>query len=373
MGEVEEMRTDLAQLARLSLAGGEDDVRLYVARLVRKYRKESPELAEQLNGYLRQQSPRGAVTRKVSPKSPASEALPPADGESNLTLLRRLPTDEALEPLLTGPAKTAVQQLIAERRASKRLLSAGLHPSRSAIFGGPPGVGKTMTARWVAQQLGVPLFVLDLAAVMSSLLGHSGNNLRAALNFAKTIPCVVLLDEIDAIAKSRTDESDIGELKRLVTVILQEVDDWPVSGLLLAATNHPELIDRALWRRFDHVVEFDMPEHVALGQAVDRFLGKDKTAFERWSQVLTIVFKDSSFSDIEREVNRFRRTLVLGDSEPQMVLTDLVQRYGPALDKSSKRELAVLATKHRLLSQNAAAELTGVSRDTIRKDLDAMK
>jgi SpoVK/Ycf46/Vps4 family AAA+-type ATPase len=230
-----------------------------------------------------------------------------------------------------------------------------------------------MTARWVAQQLGVPLFVLDLAAVMSSLLGHSGNNLRAALDFAKTIPCVVLLDEIDAIAKSRADESDIGELKRLVTVILQEVDDWPVSGLLLAATNHPELIDRALWRRFDLVVEFDMPEKYALDQAIGRFLGKDKSAFERWSEILALVFKDQSFSDIEREINRFRRSLVLGGSDPSEVMSDLVKRHVSTLDKPSRRELAVLATEHKVLSQNAVAELTGVSRDTIRKDRDTKK
>jgi len=373
MGEIEEMRTDLAQLARLSLTGGEEDVRLYLARLVRKYRKESPELAEQLNVYLKQQSPRSGVIRKASPKTAAADVLPPADGESNLKLLKRLPTEDALEPLLSGSSRGAVHQLITERRASQRLLSAGLTPSRSAIFVGPPGVGKTMTARWVAQQLGVPLFVLDLAAVMSSLLGHSGNNLRAALDFAKTIPCVVLLDEIDAIAKSRADESDIGELKRLVTVILQEVDDWPVSGLLLAATNHPELIDRALWRRFDLVVEFDMPEKYALDQAIGRFLGKDKSAFERWSEILALVFKDQSFSDIEREINRFRRSLVLGGSDPSEVMSDLVKRHVSTLDKPSRRELAVLATEHKVLSQNAVAELTGVSRDTIRKDRDTKK
>ena len=130
----------------------------------------------------------------------------------------------------------------------------GLSPTRSAIFVGPPGVGKTLTARWLASQLGVPLYVLDLTAVMSSLLGRSGTNLRAALDFAKRSPCVLLLDEIDAIAKRRSDDTDIGELKRLVTVILQEVDEWPATGLLLAATNHAELIDPALWRRFDLVI-----------------------------------------------------------------------------------------------------------------------
>ena len=139
---------------------------------------------------------------------------------------------------------------------------------------GPPGVGKTLTARWLAAQLKVPLYVLDLTAVMSSLLGKSGN-LRAAIDFAKREPCVLLLDEIDAIAKRRSDDSDVGELKRLVTVILQEVDEWPASSVLLAATNHPELIDPALWRRFDLVVQFKTPDEQAVKEAIKRFLGPD--------------------------------------------------------------------------------------------------
>lgn len=142
-------------------------------------------------------------------------------------------------------------------------------------------MGKTLTARWLAAKLEVLLYVLDLTAVMSSLLGRSGNNLRTALDFAKRSPCVLLLDEIDAIAKRRSDDTDIGELKRLVTVILQEVDEWPATGLLLAATNHPELIDPALWRRFDLVVEFKMPDIAAIRVAVKQFLGPDFGLFSR--------------------------------------------------------------------------------------------
>ena len=168
------------------------------------------------------------------------------------------------------------------------MLALGLTPTRSAIFVGKPGVGKTLTARWVASQLGVPLYVLDLTVVMSSLLGRSGNNLRAALDFAKSTDCVLLLDEIDSIAKRRSDDTDIGELKRLVTVILQEVDEWPTTGLLLAATNHPELIDPALWRRFDLVVEFKLPEMPAVKSAVKRFLGPDQTPLGQWIDVLTV-------------------------------------------------------------------------------------
>ena len=98
------------------------------------------------------------------------------------------------------------------------------------------------------------------------------------------------MDEIDAIAKRRSDDTDVGELKRLVTVILQEVDEWPATGLLLAATNHPDLIDPALWRRFDLMITFKAPELPAIKDAIKRFLGPDYALFGRWIDILAFAF-----------------------------------------------------------------------------------
>lgn len=368
LDEMRESQSDLAQIVRLALAEQTEDVRLFVARLVRKYRSTDPELAEQMDLYLRAKMPRtSAPMRKVTPPPMPAHALP-VDDESRLSLLKVFKdTPDREQPLLSIELEETLSQLIQERRQTERLASMGLSPTRSAIFVGPPGVGKTLTARWLASQLGVPLYVLDLTAVMSSLLGRSGTNLRAALDFAKRSPCVLLLDEIDAIAKRRSDDTDVGELKRLVTVILQEVDEWPATGLLLAATNHSELIDPALWRRFDLVITFRAPEMLAVKAAIKRFLGPDYALFGRWIDILTFAFNGESFSDIERDLQRFRRAVALGTASDADLIEDFIKSRALVLDRQARIDLAVLLAKQTRLSQHTVSDITGVSRDTIRK------
>lgn len=368
MDEINELKSDLAQVVRLALAEQTEDVRLFVARLVRKYRNSDPELAVQMDLYLRAKMPRtSAPMRKATPPATSGHALP-VDDESRLSLLKVFKdTADREQPLLSVDLEETLSQLIQERRQTERLALMGLNPTRSAIFVGPPGVGKTLTARWLASQLDVPLYVLDLTAVMSSLLGRSGTNLRAALDFAKRSPCVLLLDEIDAIAKRRSDDADIGELKRLVTVILQEVDEWPSTGLLLAATNHSELIDPALWRRFDLVITFKAPEIQAVKAAIKRFLGPDYALFGRWIDILTFAFNGESFSDIERDLQRFRRAVALGTSSDADLIEEFIKSRALVLDRQARIDLAVLLAKQTRLSQHTVSDITGVSRDTIRK------
>ena len=368
LDEMNEVQSDLAQLIRLALAEQTEDVRLFVARLVRKYRNTDPELAEQMDLYLRAKAPRSsAPMRKAAQPALPTQTLP-VDDESRLSLLKVFKDEPSREPpLLSLDLEETLSQLIQERRQTERLASMGLSPTRSAIFVGPPGVGKTLTARWLASQLGVPLYVLDLTAVMSSLLGRSGSNLRAALDFSKRGPCVLLLDEIDAIAKRRSDDADIGELKRLVTVILQEVDEWPATSLLLAATNHAELIDPALWRRFDLVINFKAPEMPAVKQAIKRFLSQDYALFGRWIDILTFVFNGESFSDIERDLQRFRRAVALGTASDADLIEEFVKSRALVLERQGRIDLAVLLAKQTRLSQHTISDITGVSRDTIRK------
>ncbi|WP_206513333.1 AAA family ATPase [Pelagibacterium montanilacus] len=365
MGDSVETHADLAQAIKLGLRSGADDIRLFAAKLVRKYRQHSPDLAKQIDEYLRSTPASSPLRRKPSPAETMQDASP--DGpEAGLALLR-IDTQGASKPVLSSDLDASIQQLLTERRQAAKLQRLGLEPIRSAIFVGPPGVGKTMSARWIAAELGLPLYVLDLTAIMSSFLGKTGTNLRAVLDYAKKVPCVLLLDEVDAIAKRRGDLSDVGELKRLVTVILQEIDAWPSTGLLLAATNHPELIDPALWRRFDLTLEFPKPSKGEIAGIVQRSLSDDATKFEPWREILSSLFLGTSFSDIDRTLRQFRKAVSLKTATPSQLVEDYVRRQTINLDKAGCLDLARQLAISTDLSHHKIHDITGVSRDTIRK------
>lgn len=366
---IEEIESDFANLARLAAAASVEDVRLYLAKLVRKYRTQRPELASRLDHSLKSTQTRSSgpsIMRKGGPEIDMPELLP-QDADSRQSLVRVFDDRDGLAPpILPADLINQIDGIVLERQQRVRLAEHGISPSRSAILVGPPGVGKTLSARYIAASIGKPLLVLDLTTVMSSLLGKTGNNLRLVFDHAKKSEAVLLLDEVDSIAKRRSDESDVGELKRLVTAILQEVDNWPDSGLLLAATNHPELIDPALWRRFDAILRFDVSDQLATESAIRRFLGDD-TRFDPWISLLTHSLQGQALSNVERSILTLRRNALLHDVAPSKLVIDLAVRNSEGMDKAARRELAVSLARDGKMSHNQISELTGVARDTLRK------
>lgn len=369
-GEIKFLEDDFANLVRLAAAGSLEDVRLLLAKLVRKYRTRRPDFAERINQALRSTQTRSSgpsILRRTAASEIPTPPLP-VDSDSRMSLIRVFDDRAGLEtPLLLPGLLKQIQDIVRERRERAKLAAHGVRPTRSAILVGPPGVGKTLSARWIASEIGKPLWVLDLTTVMSSLLGKTGNNLRMVFDHARANEAVLLLDEIDAIAKRRSDESDVGELKRLVTAILQEVDAWPDSGLLLAATNHPELVDPALWRRFDSMLTFEMSDPSTVEAAIRRFLAGDAATFEPYVHLLAATLHGHSLSDVERAVTTLRRNAVLHGTPPSEVVVGLAAQHVEHLDKQARMELALELARSNALSHNKIMALTGIARDTIRK------
>lgn len=373
MDEFRDVIEKLVQITKIGALGDGEKVRIQALRLVRSLREAGNPLAELIQKEVFSQRFDQDASNSIRRVKDSGLSSPiPADNETNSELLSvedpvNLPNGFISSEEIKGP----LNLLISERKNIKKLFDAGITPTSKILFTGPPGVGKTVCAKYLAQKLKVPLLTLDLATVISSYLGKTGNNIRKALDYAKHRPCVLLLDELDSIAKKRDDSSDVGETKRLVTVILQELDQWQGNNILIAATNHYHLLDPAVQRRFDQIVEFERPSIDDLMRVGTTLTSADQLP-KAWLYFIASLMERTSYSDFQREINNLRKILLLeGETGALAHLRFLLERHCPTDDRAQRKNLALLLVKKGKSSQRTASKITGVSRDTLRSALTA--
>jgi SpoVK/Ycf46/Vps4 family AAA+-type ATPase len=224
----------------------------------------------------------------------------PKDKERGLPLVEIREPHRMLEDLiLTDSVRSQLDRIVIEQRKADELKMHGLKPLQRLLFCGPPGCGKSVTAEAMAQALYLPLVIVRFDAIISSYLGETAANLRKVFDFASTYPVVLFLDEFDAVGKERSSEDEHGELKRVVTSLLQMLDAMQGDSITIAASNHQGLLDSALWRRFDDIILFDRPNLPAIKSLLKRCLArirKDDLDLESWANKL----KGRSHADVER-------------------------------------------------------------------------
>lgn len=345
---------ELSLLFQQGMQGNAASFVLLARRLVSRLKKSDPEAAILLADTL---STMPSATRSVTQ---------PVDADSRRGLLKE-ETAVVLdhEPIWSPEIESKLARVIEERTLASKLRLSGLEPMKALLFKGPPGVGKTMACQWLARELGLPLLTLDLATVMSSLLGKTGTNVRAVVDYGRGFPCVLLLDEFDSIAKRRDDERDVGELKRLVTVLLQAIDEWPSTSLLVAATNHPELLDPAVWRRFDLQIDFDNPSE----RAIARFLSAENVQATAATE-LAAIYAGSSYADLRRFVQSARKVAVLSDRPFEEVLAEEgLSAVGDSKESSFLRDIRIRRLAAEGVSHRDIAQQLGISHPTVGRAL----
>ncbi len=204
-----------------------------------------------------------------------------------------------------------IARIIEEHRKRLQLAKYGYAPKNKILFWGPPGCGKTYTAHYLGHELGLPVGVIRLNTVISSFLGDTASHLQRVFDLASSTPMVLLLDEVDAVAKDRDDPNDVGELKRVVNSLLQAMDSFESSqSLVIAASNHQYLLDPAIWRRFDEIIQFPLPS-VEQRERYLRLLLNGIEFRGSFQSLSRAIGGTQSYSDLKRVVLEAVKTMIM--------------------------------------------------------------
>ena len=244
--------------------------------------------------------------------------------------------DERLgDIVLPEDTRSQLERVLLENRSRSKLERWNVTPRRRLLFHGPPGCGKTMAAAVLAGELGVPLMTVRLDALFSRFLGATANHLKAIFAEMPRRPGVYLFDEFDAVAKTRGDAHDVGEMRRVVTAFLQLADSDRSNSILVAATNYAELLDHAVFRRFDLIIPFGLPNALQVAALIRLRL----KAFDMPESLLKRVareYRGLSFADIARACDDAIRTMAL-DGREEIAEADLENAFSRAGSRSRIR------------------------------------
>lgn len=223
-----------------------------------------------------------------------------------------LPVRRRLADLvLSNGVREAICEFLHEFANGALLRAHSLEPRHTLLLIGPPGNGKTSLAETVACELGLPLLAVRYDAVVDSLLGETANRLRRLIDYASSTPCILFFDEFDAVGKERGDTQETGEIKRVVSSLLVQIDRLPAHSIVICATNHPDLLDRAMWRRFEVRLEIPYPDSAQLKAWFERFEQSLGASTGITSDEFVQCMVGESMSEIEAFTLDVRRKLVL--------------------------------------------------------------
>ncbi|MBC16251.1 MAG: DNA-binding protein [Desulfovibrio sp.] len=312
---------EILKIIESATKGDRPKIRAFARQLADKIEKDGDAKAAERVRRIIENDPLNGI-------SPANLSITdrlPVDGESRLELADEMhPTTDDAVVFLPKHVQDQVDEYLKNIEAADRLLAEGLSLSASMLLYGPPGCGKTELAKFISARLGLPLITARTDSLISSYLGSTAKNLRMLFDHASSRACVLFLDEFDAVAKLRDDRHELGELKRVVVSLLQNIDALQSQTILLAATNHEHLLDPAIWRRFSYRLRIDLPEQPVREELVEKYQG-DLLSSRELKRV-AMAAEGLSGSDIKEVCEGAKRRFVLEEGTGITPYVDSLKR-----------------------------------------------
>jgi SpoVK/Ycf46/Vps4 family AAA+-type ATPase len=276
---------------------------------------------------------------------PTGRLLPLAQPRGDLAGLLDLtyPKTRLTDLSVSTEVRERLARIVLEQRQRDRLRQHALRPTRHVLLLGPPGTGKTMSASALAGELALPLFTIRLDGLITKYMGETAAKLRLVFEAIVQTRGVYLFDEVDALAGERALANDVGEIRRVLNSFLQFLEQETSDSLVLAATNHPRLLDRAVFRRFDAVLEFQLPDDAEIRNLIGSRLALFGAPRFSWDEVVEAA-RGLSQGEVSRACNQAAKTAVLSDREAvdtSMLLTALAERRRTRSDEARPTDAGV--------------------------------